>query len=195
MKNLLFAVVMLFAGAMSAQTLNPDNIRWHPGTQDYTINGVRYNVPERPLRVEFASYANRNFDWTSLTWPTYGGDNVNFLRLIAEINSPNDGGGAGVPISTRVERGGLSAVLTVSLETIEAAVYVISPIRRHLITFDAFFAGNPLLLAQHELELARVRAMANDPSNYNYVTQYIYTVTGRVETLSVSDIDIYSLTL
>ena len=194
MKNLFIAVVMLFAGALSAQVLDPSEIGWRGG-QVYNIQGTDYTVPERPLRVEFASYANRNFDWTSLTWPTYGGNNVNFLRLIAEINSPNDGGGAGVPISTRVERGGLSAVLTVSLEINEAAVYVISPIRRDLITFDDFFADTPLLLGQHELELARVRAMANDPSNYNYVTQYIYTVTGRVETLSVSDIDIFTNTV
>ena len=63
MKNLLFAVVMLFAGAMSAQIVNPPEIGWRGG-QVYNINGTDYTVPERDFRVELAAVRDGEFDWS-----------------------------------------------------------------------------------------------------------------------------------
>ena len=183
-------LVVLLGGFANAQNEIPSVVT---NGDQYTINGVDYTVVSGDaITTDLDAIEDNTFDWLSLTWPTYGGDTPNLLRLIAEINSPNDGGGAGVPISTRVERGNLSDQWTVSLNVTEGAAYAITPIRRHLITYDDLFAANPLPLVLHEIELARVRAMANDPSNYDYVTQYVYTATGRLETLSVSGVNIFT---
>ena len=72
MRNLLIAILFVFAGVLNAQTDEHGNtilptVTWHHGTQDYVINGTRYTVPgdaNRPLRVELAGLRDGEFDWS-----------------------------------------------------------------------------------------------------------------------------------
>ena len=183
-------LVVLLGGFANAQNEIPSVVT---NGDQYTINGVDYTVVSGDaITTDLDAIEDNTFDWLSLTWPTYGGDTPNLLRLIAEINSPNDGGGAGVPISTRVERGNLSDQWTVSLTESFDPVYTFSSIDPVSFRYTDFDASNPLTMAQYEAELIRLRAMANDPSNYGYVRQYAYSATSRVQALFVSGVNIFN---
>ena len=105
MRNILIALVMLYAGAVSAQEANglPTLVALGGGP-NFTINANNYRVVDTPFANEVAGIINGTFDFNLITWPNTDGGISIFHSAFANRTSEITGVRNGVTGTLRFER-------------------------------------------------------------------------------------------
>ena len=160
-------LVVLLGSFANSQTLTPSDVRWHSGTQDYTILNTRYRVPEQPLRVEFASFANGTFDW-SWTESQLGPNGYDPLGYLPHRSN----------FTTQVTRNGQSGFVSfvVTLEEVGPPLSYLWAIEGTTPTYTS--NGTVSSLEEERIEArAHVQANRNDVVRIWKVQDAIFTAT------------------